>query len=306
MTYFSDALDDAGKFTTQSDLQIALMATRVKTLIEQGQRHESYGTEGVNFLSSMGDLVTRLFFDLTSAITTLGKNIHRTELTAYYQSHKVSCDALIKAQLAIPRFNTIPLAYPHGMSSTYIEACDSLQKALAVISIDKTIDSLSLLTSPLAHIRAAGKSEEPQLALLKKVHQYRLEMAKFGTRKDFEDLLKKVFTKSDLGSRSGKSLYPENGSLGRVLTIARGYATEYELAFKHRERIKQTEKNLDAFIDTMSGTSFVVKELVSGLYALLKDASWRISAYGVVLHEMQRIEHNVALDFKKLVNVVKL
>jgi hypothetical protein len=245
-------------------------------------------SEGFSFLVRIFDVFTRLVNNFKTSLLGFRRAFKRSELREFHESHRMAINQFF--QTATLNINQqVPI--PSGMKVSYLRAATELLKLYQLINIQATIAEL------LAYFAEVDQSGHPlpAAATIKKISC----VSKDGVEAE----LRLLFT-------ADKTLtVPVHTVISTFseLVMVDQHVAAFEPIFQGVERISadldEIEKAIDHLVTSLeTQRGQIDRGTVQSLYQLVRTASVQLDMYGVVLAEMQRVEHNFVLVLRRLMD----
>lgn len=261
-------------------------SNRVTVSLEQLERRlaQTDATEAFGFALRLFDSFTRILRNLKVELLGMHKTFKRSELKAYHDSHQRILQSFFKASI-IDYDLLIPI--PSGMKVSYHEVVDTLQ------SLYEKLNIVATTTTLLAYLKETAVTTKDPSATTKDINRL--------TKDQTESVLRRLFSSKKTYDVPFKSVIQSFEQLCRLdQDILR-----YDLIFQQVEKIcvmiDQIETIIDRIVTKLENQATIDKPYVTALYQLVKTASIQLDLYGILLAEMQRVEHNFVLVLKALI-----
>ncbi|CAM6000861.1 unnamed protein product [Sphagnum balticum] len=185
---------------------------------------------------------------------------------------------------------------PHQFNTTYSSAISIINDDLRKLDIEKTVDLFWVYLSELDDLLKGGKVSEAVTSTKKTKH----EIDKVS-RDDLNSSFGKMFSTDQT-----KEYLPFKEVIGTYKDIERinWHILAYEALFRVVsticQKIDRIEKKVTLIITTLESNKNPDLALVKAFHDLVYAFAVQCDALGVVLHHIQRIEHNWVLALDKL------
>lgn len=247
----------------------------------------SDATEALGLLARITDGFIRIVNTFKTSLKGIWREFKRSELKAYHDSNMIAINRFLRAGIFDAN---IQVPIPSGMKVTYLQAIMTLADLYKTLDIEET---MSLLKDYFSHNGQDGTLVSPT---------HTTQQIDRLTKDHVEKTLRTVFTADRTEEVSLHRVIP---TFAELVVIDRR-VLEYDAIFQRVERICSDldgiETTIDALVtryESLAGT--VDKNDVDGLYRLVRTASVQLDMYGVLLAEMQRVEHNFVIILRRLV-----
>jgi hypothetical protein len=240
--------------------------------------------ESLRILTSLGDVVLGIMNNLKSTVLGSFKNFKRSEARAYSESHKLSLGQFSSTFID---FGLYKVPTPEGLRVPYIEVSTGLLDIAKVCLIEETLDhSLQYLG---LHVRRdvssySGLVNETKLAIS--------QISKVS-KQDIQTRLRAYFVDAH-----GDPFVPANrvfiGTSNTLITLNQILSFEeyYHIAANVADKVKQIEDYIDNIIAKINDDKVAPEhEYLENLHKFVYTLAEQIDMFGVVIHEMQRVEH---------------
>ena len=246
----------------------------------------SDSTESIGFITRIFDTCLRMVNNFKTILRGFRHKFKRSELKAYHDSHIHAYKHFVNTHYFNPSLS-VPI--PSGMKVPYIRAVETLDSLYTTLRIEDTVKALSdyfTSVSKAGHILPTGAT----LSIIGKL-----------ARDETEKTLQQIFTAD---KTLEVKLDTVISSFEEVLSVDERILT-YETVFQKVDSIcselDKVEKLIDSIITGLEKQETTNKAEVQSLYELVYTASVQLDMYGVILAEMQRVEHNFVIVLRRLV-----
>ena len=256
-------------------------------LEQLGRTHYySDATEAVGFLTRILDVFTRMVNNFRTVLKGLRYKFKRSELRAYHDSHVHAYNHFVTLRYFDPSLS-VPI--PSGMKVSYLRATETLDSLYATLKIEDTIKSLLDYFTAVSKVGRILPPETTTTTI------NRL------TRDGTEKTLQQIFTAD---KTLEVSLNTVISSFEEVVSVD-NHILRYEVLFQKVDGIcndlDKIERLIDSIITGLEQQKTTDKTEVQSLYKLVYTASVQLDMFGVILAEMQRVEHNFVMVLRRLV-----
>lgn len=246
----------------------------------------SDATEVYQFVLRTFDTFTRIINNFKTSLKGFNRNFKRSELLAYHESHPFMINQFFKTQ----QFNLdLSVPIPSGMKVTYLHATTILETLYSTLDINSTITALQFYFSEVQ----AGRFPvtEDTTKLISKI-----------SKNDVEKTLRDIFNANKTMEVPLRSVIPSFDEL----IVVDHHILGYDTIFKNVETVCSALDVIEKIIDTHvtsieTQTTPIDKVAVRALYQLVHTASVQLDMFGVILTELQRVEHNFVICLRRLV-----
>lgn len=240
--------------------------------------------EAYNFIHKTLDVFSRLIYNFKTYLLHFEKNsFKRSELRFFHESKKLGYSNFLKKKCYI---KDIMIPIPSGMKISYSQAVDILDDLFKKLDIQTILDTLlDYLNTTL--------SEDPSLIISK---------IKKLTKNELETNLNKIFSSKktfDVPLHSVISSFTEIIELDQKIL---NYETVFKQVESVVEKLNQIENRIDKLIDQLeTQKESIDRKFIKNFHDLIQISAFQLDAFGVIITEMSRIEHNFTLLLNILV-----
>lgn len=227
------------------------------------------------------DNLSRLLSNLKLNIKRTKGNFKRSELVFFHDSKGL----LFKHLKSTKYFNShLEVDIPSGMMVGYNQAVTVLNLLYKQINIEST-------TKVLVDYFNKNELSDPHSIVTKIDHI---------TIDDLKSKLDRIFSNKKTDTVPLMSVIESHDTLLKIDEEI----LKWEDLFKESNHLyklfEDLDKAIDKHINKLEDNKEIDKEFITELHLLVKTAAIQFDSYGVVLHEMQRVEHNFVLVLNKL------
>ena len=235
------------------------------------------------FLSSVVDVMLRVFYNAKVTLTGALKDFKRSELQAYLDSHTLAMRALLKTPptaLVFPK--DIPVA--RGMTSTYGTTAGVINQLFTQIDISTT---MTAARQHLTQLKGAGDD----MHLQEKVVMEAAKSLSRVTKPQVESALKTVFKKSAvLGTVPAEQAFGSAQAFFASVTGILAFGQEYQKAAQWGKELSTLDALMGDIIACLK-TGVVVPSFIKALSAFVQTLAVQVDMYGALLAVCQNVEH---------------
>lgn len=240
--------------------------------------------EALGFFSRLLDRFSRIINNTIANLKSLSVTFKRSELRFYHETHpRELADFMRNARLDPNLYVPIPT----GMRVSYRNAVETLTQLYTTLQIKTTVAALR----SYIHL-----SDHDRLAQTLRVAQSIDHLTQEAT----QTALQRVFTSDHTLEVPLSQVIASRDDLK---TVNAGILT-FESNFNSVEgivtQLQDIERGLDAQISNLEAQTKRNPQEIHDLLRLVRTASVQFDMLGVLLHEMQRVEHNFVHVLKKL------
>ena len=267
----------------------SFMSHNTNIALEQLNRSLPYveATEATSFIIKTLDFLIRHTNNFKTTMFNIHKSFKRSELKTYCESHVFAYNKFLTSGYFDPSL-LVPI--PYGMKTSYHSAMITIDGLYRKLDINTTI---KILYNYFHEVEKTGQILQAE-EITRSIHKLDKEQTEIELRKVFtndrtlEVKLGSVFTSHDM-----------------VITVGK-HILGYNTIFKQLENIYSDLSSIEKIIDkiiTELENKRDLRDMISihSLYQLVKTASIQIDLFGVILGEMQRLEHNYVVVLRRLV-----
>lgn len=239
-------------------------------------------TEAYNFIHRILDLLGRITFNVKAHLDGFNKEFKRSELRFYHESKHFAYANLVKTKY-FDKDLMVPI--PSGMKVPYLQAVNTIDALFKQLDIQSTVDIL------ITYFKAET-AEKPK-DITNKISKL--------TKEQLEKELRVVFSSE---KTTDVKLHTVISNIQDVFIVDKKIL-DLEPEFKQVETTCQKlgilEKLIDDVVTKLEKDATLDYVYVRSLQVLVRTAAFQFDAYGVLLAEAQRIEHNFVILLNKLV-----
>ncbi len=241
--------------------------------------------EGLGFLTRLFDTFGRLLHNIKTNLTQFHKTVKRSELQFYHDSHKSAVNQVLHtAQL--PYDLLVPI--PDGMKVTYRDAVAALQSLYDTLDIERTTAVLQNYFSQYPDgLQFTKLTVRPEINHL--------------TKDEVEKRLRTVFSKTKTYDVPLGRVIKSQQELVSVDRVILGFQPIFQNVEVIVKQLDLIEKKLDQIVTQLEKQKTIDRAYVTVLHETVRVAAVQFQLYGVLLAELQRVEHNFVLVLRKLV-----
>jgi hypothetical protein len=244
----------------------------------------SDATEAFGFAVRLFDTFTRLLRNLKITLLGMNKTFKRSELKAYHDGHTLALRDFFKTR-TLDYTRLVPI--PSGMKVSYADAVSTLDGLYQTLSIDTTISTL------LHDFQQMGTAPKDPRTTTKEINRL--------SKAQVETTLRRLFsTEKTLDVPLG-SVIASFETLVRLDQEILGYDAIFQHVPTICADIDKIEIAIDQVVTSLEKQSTIDKAYIAALYQLVRTASVQLDLFGVILAELQRVEHNFVVLLKSLV-----
>ena len=253
--------------------------------------------EAVGILGKTVDIFSRVFNNLIVDVLALFKDFKRSELRMIHQSYPMRLSDLWK-QHHIPLQN-IQVAVPTGMIGTYHDTTQTLGILLARLNIQATVDVLERYFHQYRAVRPTDYAQTFGESITK-TQQSITNLSKT----DLESLLHPCFKADGPAETTASKVFRNLEDIKAVDAKLLSYEVFFKQAQALSGRIKNINVEASKIIDGLTANKQNDPVYLKNLENLLYTAAEQIDFYGVILHEILRVEHNFCLALRRMFETV--
>ena len=257
--------------------------------------------EAIGAFTKIMDLVGRLVHNFSTTLTGLFKDVKRSQLRAYLESHTASMREVYRQDDRL-NMSTIKIPVPDGMVSTYAAACDTLnsqygglQTRMVLITLE-TILQKHLSLDPTQWASLTGIITQASVTI---------DHAK---QENVQAALRKVF----VGNQHSQERTVAD-VVGKTMTDVRTVADnvlKFESAYRDASASHGDLRKLDQLIGKVvdkakTSGGDLPRDYLQQLADLIRVAAVQFDMHGVIMAEMQRVEHNFTIGIARIVDAVR-
>ncbi len=245
---------------------------------------------------SLSDVMTRIVRNVKTNLVYKGVEFKRSELQVYYDSHSKSLKDYFNSPLtSIP---SKPIPVPEGMRVSYDYAVAE-------------INTLSATVGFVPYIKAANSYLERASVDLKGRESIKPDRADElnalfqGDLKPFDltvvtETFQSLFTAEKFKVRLADQEFKDKAVLYTAIQSALRFAELYRGALGIKDQVESLNASVSRIVSHFEAKSVDITDTayLQLLYRLLVQCANVVDKYGLLLHEAQRVEHNLILSIK--------
>lgn len=283
--------------TAQNSIMIELNLLRGGASALETYGDGDFAIEGLGLMTRVFDLFGRVLNNFKHNTLSLFKTIKRSELRAYIESHASSLKTLIRQPERID-LRTVQVPVPDGMIVPYATATAAL---LELYDKCRTREVLALMTDLL--VRHCTLDPTQWHTLTSEIARASIA-AEHISKEIVQTELRKIFAAQHHGRE-----YPANRIMGATvqeISALTDMMLRFEPIYEETATIHVGVIKLDKTVDTIvsmarSGSDTVSRVYLQQLADLIRVAAVQFDMHGVIIAEMQRVEHNYTLGLARVV-----
>ena len=280
-------------------LELRLLKGSASALETYGD--SDFAVEGLGIMTKIFDLFGRVLNNFKHNTLSLFKTVKRSELRAYVESHASSLKTLARQPDRID-LRTVQVPVPDGMAVPYKTATDVL---LALYEQCRTQEVLALMTALLTKHQTLDPTQWPSLT----GEIVRASIAAEHIHKEtVQSELRKVFVAQQHGRE-----HPAVNVMGAAVTDINALThqmLQFETIYEATAVVHAGMVKLDKVIDALVAAARMSSDTVSRSYLqqladLVRVAAVQFDMHGVIIAEMQRVEHNYTIGLARVVGAAQ-
>lgn len=248
--------------------------------------------EALGVLTRLADTLARSLFTLRTLTLRGFSNFKRSELRAYNEAHAFTLKKLF-AHPSLP-LDRVQLQVTDGLKVPYLEAHGVIRPLLDRLDITTVFDALQAY---LAHYQDLRGEEFHTLTPATVDAHKRINRLDL---KQVEAELRRVFGPLTRTHGPAIKYYPETKAVAATNQAYLACEPLFRQACDEQKRMQQIEQGFGALMPAINRLHHVDQSYAQALYHLIYAAAVQMDAYGVLLHELQRLEHGVVSDLAAL------
>lgn len=250
--------------------------------------------EGVGIIGKTVDLFSRFLFNFKTEVFGLLSKFKRSELRAYHESNPMKVrDVFLRVEKMNLSEFMVPV--PDGMHGTYAQAVSLLTKLLAESQIEHTVSVLRNALDIFTRVNYTHPDAEDVADL----QQYTTELQCLS-REDVQKRLGTVFTENRFTEARANSAFGNPREVMSVDAILLKSEKVFKAAMRTAGNAGQLEGKYSAIIDRVSRGKNMDVNFLRLFEAFLRQAALQLDLYGVIVHELLRVEHNFTLALQRI------
>ncbi len=245
---------------------------------------------------SLSDVMTRIVRNVKTNLSYRGNEFKRSELQTYCDAHDKSLKAYFKSPLAAIASKPIPV--PEGMRVSYDYA------VAEIISLATTIGFVSYIQATNSYLKrisadlTGSQSPKPE-------RTDELNALFHGDLKPFDltvvtKTFQTLFSTEKFKVRMADQEFNDKVVLYTTIQHALRFAELYRGAMGIKDQVESLNSSVDRVVSHFEAKTVEIADTayLQLLYRLLVQCANVIDKYGLLLHETQRVEHNLVLSVK--------
>jgi hypothetical protein len=224
------------------------------------------------------------------------KDLKRSELRYYHESNVLSVSRLLRADFNV--FSELDIDFPDKMSATYLETSTNIDKFLNYMDMPTRIKAIYKHTSNTLQSAMTTAEDRNQLGATLTAMDFKLiDLAKqFKTVdncfKDTKHVKHKRFSK----------LFPKTGDVPATDTVLLKCEAHMQGVGKVYDDLTLIENEFEKLLEAIDKKTItdINKETMQVLAAYCTAIARMCDMYGVVMQDLQRVEHNFVMVLKTL------
>jgi hypothetical protein len=257
------------------------------------------GNEAFRIFTSLTDFTGRIISNLVGTLGRLSASFKRGEMEVYLGNYQSSMTQLFS--LKTFNLDSIEVQIPDGLVVDYQTVVPGL-----ILLADKA-DIAMVIQMTAAYLELYAKRDpSTYTSLTTETTAVATQIGKLD-RVSVEKDLRKYFV-----NHHGKNLVSAKkvfGSISNVEVIVQGvvaYSTYYRTIAKLYPAIKTIEGSIDVLIKHIDKTNIRDQNYLRAMHSFVFNLAVQLDMAGVIIHEMQRVEHNVVLGVEALRKAYKI
>jgi len=250
--------------------------------------------EGVGIIGKTVDLFSRFLFNFKTEVFGLLSKFKRSELRAYHESNPMKVRDVF-SRVEKMNLSEFMVPVPDGMRGTYAQAVSILNQLLAESQIENTVSVLRNAVDLFARVNYTN----PDAADVADLGRYTTALQCLS-REDVQKRLGVVFTENRFTEARANSAFGNPRDVIAVDTILLKSEKIFRTAMRTAGDAGQLEGKYSTIIDRVSRGKNMDVGFLRLFETFLRQAALQLDLYGVIVHEMLRVEHNFTLALQRI------
>ncbi len=242
--------------------------------------------EAFRIFTTLTDVTLRLFHNFKVTISQTFRNFSRSEMRAWIESHSSAYAQMVKYETL--DFSGVIVNIPDGLIVPY----DAITNLLITMGDAAQFDKV--MTATANYLKLYERRDPADYASLSKETAYALNEITKVTKPDVENKLRHAFVEKHGNYKvTADKVFKNMATLESIITGVLAFETYYKGAAVYQKSLEIIDKDFSNIVSNIERAKVADRDYLTIMHQFVYMLAVQFDMYGAVLHEMQRVEHNV-------------